>query len=59
MIVATHSPLLVALPGATWLEVGEHGLRRVGSYDDLALVHDWRQFLSEPGRFLRHLLDDA
>ena len=59
VIVATHSPLLVALPEATWLEVGEHGLRRVGSYDDLALVHDWRQFLSEPGRFLRHLLDDA
>lgn len=55
MLVATHSPLLAALPGATLLEVGEHGLRRV-AYDELDLVRDWRAFLGGPERYLRHLL---
>lgn len=55
VVVATHSPLLAALPGATLIEVGTHGLRQVG-YDDLDLVRDWRSFLDEPQRFLRHLL---
>lgn len=55
VLAATHSPLLVSLPGATLLEVGEHGLRQVG-YDDLDLVRDWRAFLGQPDRYLRHLL---
>ena len=56
VLCATHSPLLASLPGATVLEVGEHGLRQV-EYDDLDLVRDWRGFLESPGRYLRHLLD--
>lgn len=64
LVVATHSPLLVSLPGATLLELGDHGIRKVERYDDLALVQDWRNFLGAPQRFLRHLLsadeaDDA
>lgn len=55
VIVATHSPLLVSLPGATLLELGEHGIRRVESFDDLALVGHWRSFLKSPERYLRHL----
>ena len=55
VLVATHSPLLASLPGATLLEVGEHGLRTV-AYDDLDLVRDWRTFLDGPDRYLRHLL---
>ena len=58
IIVATHSPLLVSLPGATLLEIGEDGIRRVASYDDLALVKSWRHFMSAPGQFLRHLVDE-
>jgi len=54
-LVATHSPLLLALPGATILELGEWGVRET-SYDDLDLVRDWRDFLAAPGRYLRHLL---
>ena len=57
VIVATHSPLLVSLPGATLLEIGEDGIRRVEKYDDLALVKSWRHFLSAPEQFLRHLID--
>ena len=57
VIVATHSPLLVSLPGATLLELGDQGIRRVESYDDLALVDHWRSFLKSPGRYLRHLAE--
>jgi predicted ATPase len=56
VVVATHSPLLVSLPGATLLEVGEHGVRRCEAYGDLALVRDWRQFLQRPEAYLRHLV---
>ncbi|MGH3074809.1 MAG: AAA family ATPase [Gaiellales bacterium] len=56
VIVATHSPLLISLPGATLLEVGGWGIRRVESYDQVELVRSWREFLEAPGRFLRHLV---
>ncbi len=56
VLCATHSPLLASLPGATLVEVGDHGLREV-AYEDLDLVRDWRAFLTAPERFLRHLLD--
>ncbi|CAN5305326.1 AAA family ATPase [soil metagenome] len=54
VIVATHSPLLVALPGATIWEVGEWGRREV-AYADCDLVRLWRAFLDAPERFTRHL----
>jgi len=56
-IVATHSPLIASLPGATLLELGEWGIRQA-RYDDLELVRSWREFLDAPGRWLRHLVDD-
>ena len=55
IVVATHSPILAALPGATIIELGEHGLRRT-TWDELSLVEDWRAFLDEPAAYLRHLL---
>jgi predicted ATPase len=55
-IVATHSPLIAALPGATTIEVGDWGLRTV-PWEDLDLVRSWREFLGAPQRWLRHLLD--
>jgi predicted ATPase len=54
-IVATHSPLIAALPGATIIELGEWGMRRV-AWDELELVNSWRDFLTAPQRWLRHLL---
>jgi predicted ATPase len=56
VVCATHSPLLVSLPGATLFEVGEWGLREA-AYDDLDLVRSWREFLDAPGRWLRHLVE--
>jgi predicted ATPase len=55
-IVATHSPLLAALPGATTLEIGEWGIRPA-AWEDLDLVQAWRDFLAAPQRYFRHLLD--
>jgi predicted ATPase len=57
VIVATHSPLLMSLQEATLLEVGDWGIRRVESYDEVELVRSWRGFLEAPGRYLRHLVD--
>jgi predicted ATPase len=55
-IVATHSPLVAALPGATTYELGEWGIRRV-EWDELDVVANWRDFLASPGRWLRHVVD--
>ena len=54
VLLATHSPLLAAFPGATILEFGEHG-RRVSAWDDLPMVAHWRRFLTAPDAYLRHL----
>ncbi|SEQ91955.1 AAA family ATPase [Microlunatus flavus] len=57
VVCATHSPVLAALPGATILEVGDWGLRET-SWDDLVLVANWRSYLTDPHRYLRHVIDD-
>ena len=54
-IVATHSPIVAAVPGARILEVGEWGLREV-EWAELELVQNWRSFLDAPGRYLRHVV---
>ncbi len=55
VVVATHSPLLTALPGATILELGEHGIRRAG-WNDLEIVAHWRRFLDRPDAYLKDVL---
>jgi predicted ATPase len=58
IIVATHSPVLAAVPGARILELGNWGIRPA-RWEELELVASWRQFLGQPQSFLRHLLDDS
>jgi predicted ATPase len=53
-IVATHSPILMALPGATIIRLDEHGLSPA-AWDDLEHVTLTRHFLNDPDAFLRHL----
>lgn len=55
VVVATHSPLLTALPDATILELGAHGIRRA-DWAELEVVDSWRRFLNAPGAYLRPLL---
>jgi predicted ATPase len=50
-IVATHSPILAATPGAQVWELGSWGMRRT-DWTELALVGQWRRFLADPERFL-------
>jgi len=56
VVVATHSPLIAALPGAQILELGEHGIRET-TWDQLDLLDNWRSYLADPKRWLRHLFD--
>jgi predicted ATPase len=58
IIVATHSPLLVALPGAHIVVLDDHGARYAKDWRELEIVDHWRTYLSDPGRYLRHLLAD-
>ncbi len=57
VVVATHSPIVAAVPGATILELGEWGMRPA-QWADLEIVESWRMFLGNPERFLRYLLAD-
>jgi predicted ATPase len=58
IVIATHSPILLALPGATIYELSENGFTRT-SYDDLELVRLYRDFVEDPQLFLRYLLDES
>ncbi len=54
-VVATHSPIIAATPGAHILELGEWGMRPA-RWDELDIVRHWRHFLAEPGSYFRHWL---
>ena len=54
LVIATHSPILMALPGAEIWSFDEAPIRRV-QWDDLEHVRLTRDFLVNPGAFLRHL----
>lgn len=54
VVLATHSPILAALPGATILELDSDGYHQAG-WGRLHLVDSYRRFLEAPDRFLRHL----
>jgi predicted ATPase len=53
-LIATHSPLLMAFPGAMILSFDETPVREV-AYDDTEHVSLTRAFLNDPASFLRRL----
>lgn len=53
-IIATHSPILLALPGAVIWSFDEKPPRAI-AYDEAEHVRVTREFLAAPERFLRHL----
>ena len=57
VILATHSPVVAALPGAQILELGDWGIRE-STWADTDLVTGHREFLNSPAAFLRHVIDD-
>jgi predicted ATPase len=54
IVMATHSPMLLAFPGADILSFDSSPLARV-AYEDLEHVSLTRDFLRDPDAFLRHL----
>jgi predicted ATPase len=56
-IVATHSPILLALPGSSIVEVTEDGLAPV-AYDDVDAVRLTRLVLDDPAAMMHRLLSD-
>jgi predicted ATPase len=54
LLIATHSPVLAALPGATILQLDDTGINEK-CWDELDVVQHQRSFLHSPQRYLRHL----
>jgi predicted ATPase len=57
-VIATHSPILLACPGARIYQLDDDGLGPC-AYDDLDAVRLTRGFLEAPERYLRAALDEA
>jgi predicted ATPase len=57
VLLATHSPVLAAMPGARIYELDDDGFTE-RAWADLDLVQDWQAFFDDPRRLLHHLLDD-
>ena len=53
-IIATHSPIILALPAATILHFQDGRIQQV-QYDELEHVRLTKDFLNNPESFLRHL----
>jgi predicted ATPase len=54
-VVATHSPILLSLPGARIYELSERGAEQVG-WEDCDATRLTKSFLDNPDRFLREAL---
>ena len=57
-IIATHSPIMLAFPGATVLSLDDGVIREV-SYQDTSHFQLTRDFLLAPDRFFRYMFNDA
>lgn len=55
-VIATHSPLLLAIPGATILDFDDDRVR-VSAWAELASVRLWKELLEAPERYLRYIWD--
>ena len=56
-IVATHSPILMAFPGAQIYQLDEEGISSV-AYEETEHYRLTRQFLNNPKRMLGYLLGE-
>jgi predicted ATPase len=55
VLVATHSPVVAAIPGARILQFDDEGYHET-SWEELELVAHYRSFLADPQRYLRHVI---
>ncbi len=57
LIIATHSPILLAFPGAAVLQLSDSGIERVG-YRDTEHYRATRRFLENPEKMIKYLTED-
>ena len=57
LIIATHSPILMAYPGAQILELSAEGIRAV-DYRETEHYQITKRFLDDPARMLRYLIEE-
>ena len=57
LIISTHSPILMAYPGACLYELNEEGIKKT-DYRETEHYRLTKEFLEAPERFLRYLLDE-
>ena len=57
LIIATHSPILMAYPGALIYHFSESGIEPI-EYKDTEHFTITREFLNRPEKMLQYLLDD-
>lgn len=57
VIMATHSPLLMACPGAELLQIDKYGLYPV-ELEDVAHFRIWREFCADPQGFIDTMTED-
>ncbi|MFC4090382.1 MULTISPECIES: hypothetical protein [Micromonospora] len=57
-VVATHSPILLAVPHARTLQIDVTGTISEVSYDEAQPVVLTRSFLADPQRYLHYLFGD-
>jgi predicted ATPase len=57
VIMATHSPILMAHPGATLLRMAKYGLEPI-ELEDTDHFRIMRQFVQDPGGMVRAMIDD-
>jgi predicted ATPase len=56
LLLATHSPVIAALPGATIMELDGSGMHR-RSWSELDVVDHYRRFVDRPEAYLRRVID--
>ena len=57
MILATHAPVLMALPGARLLRLGKYGLEPV-AFEETDHYRLMREFILDPAATVEAMLDD-
>ena len=55
-IIATHSPIIMAFPGADIIQFSENGMERV-SYCETESYRITKQFMDDPERMIKYLLE--
>ena len=55
-IIATHSPIIMAFPGADIIQFSENGMERV-SYRETESYRITKQFMDDPERMIKYLFE--